>query len=80
MFRFIQPGDLVVDLVVDLFASSLSAAAGCFRTSHHWVSVGCKRDPECFFLAKKGLLKQFARAAFDASINVSFSEEKADAN
>lgn len=62
------------------FAGIFSAALSCSTLPCHWMLVRCEVDPECFRLAEEVLLRQFAKAAFDAATDVILSAEEAEAD
>lgn len=64
--------------IVDLFARSFSTAVVCFKVPRHRVSAGGESDLKCFGMARDTVLKQFARAAFDAGTDVELSGEAAE--
>lgn len=64
---------------MDLFADKFSAPAACLTDPRSAVSTRRELDPKCFCLAKEVLFRQYAKAAFDAGIDVSLIGEVAQA-
>lgn len=67
------------ELVVDLFAETLSTAVAFFTMPHIPVFFGCEADPEHFRVAKGAVVRQFAKTDLDAGTDVGLRGEAAEA-